>query len=621
MKGIQRDLAFREMKKRLLLLKEKIEKQRLLESPAETQPVSIREFIDSPEYLDMADSVWPGVKDDLEAMCAPGILSAIIEQGIGGGKSYRVSIKLLYDLYCLAFEEIILGRNPRDRFDLDPDAMISVANVSLRHDQAKKVVFGYISTFIDRSPWFQRHMPRDKTINSELRFVGRNYSIFPGHGHQSSVIGLNLYSCVIDEANFFVKTEGSNTSGLDYAAEMYDAIESRIRSRFGLGGFLGVISSRRTVEDFTARKIRAVKEDRHSSKQYYTPDSRPAWEDWPESKKQKSQWREFDKDKYRFKSQPVTYDECRDLPGLWVPDTLWGPFSSNPESSMRDHASVPSDAVSPYMRRKDKICPDWDKVSPILPGVLPQDWMLEHIRFDDLVADWFVGHPDDYYHFHVDLAKGTRDAAGIAVTRCSGIDEVVSSEGQRKAEKAALVDCDLMIQIKAPPGGEIDFARIRKLLYWLKDERGFKFRMSSFDGWQSVDSQQILSRKGFLIEEFSLDRNLEGYDTLKDAMYEDRFFFPPAHGQTPETTYEELRDMAEAGDPCAVFQIEMRALELINDKKVDHPNRGSKDVSDAVAGAVTQASRNMRGASASPSSYQNKASHLASHLQPGRGTY
>jgi len=35
--------------------------------------------------------------------------------------------------------------------------------------------------------------------------------------------------------------------------------------------------------------------------------------------------------------------------------------------------------------------------------------------------------------------------------------------------------------------------------------------------------------------------------------------------------------------------IEMRRLELLQGKKVDHPSKGSKDCSDAVAGAVFNA--------------------------------
>ena len=563
--------------------------------------VGIREFIDSSDYLDMKREVWPGVKDDLEAMSCPGILGAIIEQGIGGGKSYRVSIKLLYDLYKLAFLEVCLGVNPRLQWDLDPQAMISVANVSLKQSQAKKVVFGYVSTFIDRSPWFKEYLPRDKRITSEVRF-SLPYSVFPGHSHQSSVIGLNLYSCVIDEGNFFVKAE---TSGIDYVAEMWDAIESRIRSRFGLDGFLGLISSRRTINDFTARKKRSLLTDKEAATRYHLPPSRAAWLDWPEEKKRTlrsggpCRWREFSPHTYILSDTKQRYEEIEDKPGMWVPETLWDTFTTNPESAMRDHASVPSEALSPFIRRKDKIEPAWgdeDNVpleSPVLPHVKPHMWCQPGIRFEDLIADWFYGDAEEVYHFHVDLAA-TRDACGLAIARNSGVCAIAKSNTDSRKEKAPFVDVEAIICIKAPPKGEIDFSLIRRLLYWLREERGFKFRRSSYDGWQSRDSQQILKRKGFVVEELSVDRNKEAYTNLKEALYDGRLFFPPAHGQTQETPWEDVVGMAEKGDPCAIFQVELARLEDINDKKVDHPANGSKDLSDAVAGAVTQAIRMVR---------------------------
>jgi hypothetical protein len=278
---------------------------------------------------------------------------------------------------------------------------------------------------------------------------------------------------------------------------------------------------------------------------------------------------------------------------MWIPARFWDEFGTHPEEALRNLASIPGDASEPFIRRKDKIRPDFEMENPLIHGVKPTDWMVPSVRFDDLVQDWFFGEAAEVYHFHVDLALNG-DACGIAIARNSGTDAVAISKGERRPERVALVDLELLLQIKAPPGGEIEFAQVRRILYWLRDERGFRFRRSSFDGWQSKDSQQALARRGFVIEELSCDRNLEAYTNLKDALYEGRLFFAPAHRQTPTTTWDEIRIMAAKGDPYAVFQIELLQLERIKDKKVDHPQRGSKDVADAAAGAITQAIRQIR---------------------------
>lgn len=278
------------------------------------------------------------------------------------------------------------------------------------------------------------------------------------------------------------------------------------------------------------------------------------------------------------------------MPEIWVPEDFWEAFQVRPEEACRDHASLPSQALEPFFRKRKAIVPDWEMVNPVLPTTKPTDWMRPGICFDELVADDFYGDSMARYFWHIDLSKN-RDATGLSLAYKSGVDKRLLNDTDRRPEKAILIDVPLLAQIKAPPGGEIVFEDMRRILYWLKDKRGFRFAQGSYDGWQSIDSQQILKRRGFMVEEFSMDRTLTGYATLKEAYYEGRIFHPPAHGQTPDTTPDELRAMAKAGDPCAVLQVELMQLELVDGKKVDHPDGGSKDVSDACAGAVTQCQR------------------------------
>lgn len=305
-------------------------------------------------------------------------------------------------------------------------------------------------------------------------------------------------------------------------------------------------------------------------------------------------WRPFDTQSLHWRGDAVSCkDRGEDTPRLlWVPEDHFAAFDTRPEEALRDLASIPSESIEPFIRRPSSIEPLFDLPSPIRKGVTPLDWLRADSTslLDSLVSPDFSADPDVIYHFHVDLGL-KRDACGIAVAHCSGKDEKILVENQKRPERAALVDLDIVLQIKAPSGGEVEFEQIRKILYWLRNHRGFRFGKSSFDGWQSIDSRQILRGRGFQVEEFSLDRTLLGYSTLKDVLYEGRLFFPAAHGQTPGTSATELASLAEKGDPWAVLQVELRRLTLQNGKKVDHPRGGSKDVADAVAGAVTQVIR------------------------------
>ena len=587
-------------------------------SPPETHPVDIRTFIKHHDYCGDT-GFWEKPLQELEQILAPGCKGAVIEKGIRGSKSYTTSYIPVYLTYRLMFEEIILGQDPRLKYDLDPVATVIYNAIFTINGKLARRLFNYISNFVERCAWFKRPDVRAKLqlndeMKSELQWcpvvdgkIQRDrprYAIYPGHSKLSSAAGVALYTYILDECNLFTVAGSAGSSGLDYAEALDEECDQRVTSSFGEDGQRIYISRRNTVSDFTTRKKEkwAALPDGHS--RYYIPPPKASWEDWPKIRCEREEWRLFVAPVLDWAKGPDgktlpsrSYKEIKHLDGLWIPQRFWDNFSSDPESALKVLASIPAEAQEPFIRRPDKILPDWELKSPIKKSTKPEDWMREGVEFDDLVEDWFYGDPELKYHFHCDLAlnKDNRgDSCGLTLAHSSGIDEVALASGEARPEKTALIDIDAIFCIRAPRGSEIEFERVRQILYWLKHERGFKLRNSSYDGWQSIDSFQILKRKGIPMERLSLDKDLEHYQTFKDTLYEGRLFFYPAHGQTPQTPYAALLRMAEAGDPSAIFQVELRRLELINGKKVDHPPKGSKDCADATCGAVVQCTRHMR---------------------------
>lgn len=86
----------------------------------------------------------------------------------------------------------------------------------------------------------------------------------------------------------------------------------------------------------------------------------------------------------------------------------------------------------------------------------------------------------------------------------------------------------------------------------------------SFDNFQSADSLQILASWGIEARKASTDRTNELYDTLRDVLYDSRL----------EGYYNE--------DLIA----ELQRLSKLKNGRIDHPPGGSKDIADALAGAV-----------------------------------
>jgi len=172
------------------------------------------------------------------------------------------------------------------------------------------------------------------------------------------------------------------------------------------------------------------------------------------------------------------------------------------------------------------------------------------------------------YHAHIDLSKN-KCATGLCVAhmistkRCP---RLLLGEGASKEtiEEKPVIRVDLMLEIKAPPQGEVDIPRVRAVIYQL-GQLGMEFGSVTFDTYGSQESVKTMKEKGYRGDEFSLDRTKDGYEALKDAIYDERVW-----------CYD-----------SPVLQRELSQLEDTG-KKIEKPSfpGASKDLADALAGAV-----------------------------------
>ena len=110
---------------------------------------------------------------------------------------------------------------------------------------------------------------------------------------------------------------------------------------------------------------------------------------------------------------------------------------------------------------------------------------------------------------------------------------------------------------------EIPFKDVREIIYKLK-ELGYNIAKVTYDGWNSIESRQILQEQGFNVGLQSVDRTSEPYETMRELLIDNRlnyYYYKP-------------------------FIEECRNLEFLKGRKVDHSPTGSKDVADGVAGSV-----------------------------------
>lgn len=536
------------------------------------KPVDIETFVKDPFYLG-CDSIYPVWMDELNHIFRPGsdTFEWLITGSIRGGKTFVASLALLYKLYQLS-----CTKSPQDYLGLDSNTAIYFGIFSVRLSEAEETAFDYMKQFVDNSPYFKKYFPRNKKINYRLDFPHRIRVNFGSK--ELHALGRAMICVIIDEANFM------KGGAVGDAYKLYYQIRARITGQYQYRGYtpglLCVVSSRNTETDFLEKHMSQFVGQSGVHLSEYA-----LWETRPSDYYSGNTFRVAVGNK--FKPSRILRDNERnpkDQKVIDVPVEHRDVFENNIDKAICDVAGLPLYAISNYLQDRTKLlkCSDAKWKHPFSIDTLELDY-ADMPR----ISDWFnirdvckvVGsryapkHNSDCTRFaHVDLAlKG--DAAGIAVTHVAGMrHEKRQIRDALYYDIAALeVNVDFMLRIKAAPGGEIDISAIREFFLYLR-RNGYRFGKITYDGYQSASSIQDLNKAGLKADLQSVDRKTDAYDCLRDLLMEERI-----HMYRYEPFIDEIGQL----------QRTIRGRYV----KIDHPPEGSKDVSDAVAGAVFSAVR------------------------------
>lgn len=543
----------------------------------EQKPASIDEFVGE-GYLNLGDLVRPGLMDALRSIFGTEVNGsriahferAMITGGIGIGKTTFASIAIPYMAHW-----ILCLRDPQGYYGLMPGSRIAFMQMSTSEKQALEVIFGDLKARVEHSQWFINNYPPDPSFTKQMRFA-KDIWILPGDSSETTFEGYNILAGILDEMDSHKITEQKG----DYADIGYDTINSRIASRFpvfgadgedaGHKGLIICIGQMKKGNGFADKKYREFLRD---PKAYVLRMS--IWESfgWARYTKSDGTRNSFWYDTKRKKIIPTLVAGMIKNENLMeVPNAYRIQFENNPEKALRDLAGIPPATSDPFISLVDRIdeCEErWHEKHKNELGESESPVGTETSRPE--FAKWFRANGDPRKrHVHIDLgisAKG--DAAGIAMGYVDSVDEV---DGEKKPH--IVFDC--LIRIKASPGTEVLLSEIRRIIYHLKEELGFRIVSVSMDGFQSTDTMQQLRKKKYRVDYLSVDKSTLPYEDLRDAIYERRVDFPKF------LTY------LSKGD-TELVDIAVRELTTLqyNGKKVDHQPDGSKDVADAMAGVVS----------------------------------
>ena len=523
--------------------------------PYRELPVDFRTFVESPSLLNKRGVLWPEViKCGSEINCGR-YVEAVLTGGIGVAKTTLAIYTQAYQLYSLS-----CLKDPHGLFDLDPSSEILIVFQSINKNLAMDVDYRRFRDMIVSSPYFNSVFPFDTGRESDMRFP-RNMVVKPVAGHDTAAIGQNVIGGIIDEVNFMAVVEKSKAtrdgSTYDQAATNYNTIARRRESRFmqmgTLPGMLCLVSSRNYPGQLTDRK----EVEARTNPRIYIYDKR-IWELRPDR---------FSGDVFRVfigddTRKPRILEEEEIVEGedarlvMAIPVEYRHSFDADLLAALRDVAGVATQALHPFMLNTEAVVACFGKVESIASRTECDFKATKLHLFPNRIKN-----PEEPRFAHIDLAL-SKDSAGISIGHVPGFKSMNRGD---YTEMLPIVQFDMILEVRPPRGGEIEFENIRRLMYTLRDTLNVPIKWVSFDQYQSRDSMQIMHQQGFMVGYQSMDIDTNAYDVTKAAFYDGRII-APAHAKA---------------------QKEMITLEIDNKKhKIDHPPQGSKDVSDSMAGVV-----------------------------------
>ena len=545
----------------------------------ERTPVTIEEFIDGEDFLGATDLIlWPLVRKAVidinkhwyRGTDHGGYGEMLLMGATSTGKSEIQKVSMAYHLHLLGCLE-----SPQKIFTLPEATSLVFMIQSAKPHVTKQILYQPLRNYIETMPWFQEHMRPDKYIESEMYFREKNIRVIKGGSDSDSILGEAIMGSCLDEVNFMDVVEQSKRAGLgadgkggkyDQARNLFDTVSRRRKGRFLYSGprigLIGCSSSTRYNGDFCDKRLAEVRE--YGLKDVYVFNY-AQYDVWPPDRYSGERFRLLVENQAAADIRILEPQESvhKDSTVIEVPIEYKNDFISDASGSLRDIIGKSVNALNPFFRRRAKILEAiMDGEQRGLRSFLASDNVTLGLEgMPRIIEKHYCQNPSTPRYVHIDLSKNG-DKCGIAMVRFDGFIEVQRENGV--IENLPIASCEMAVGIRPDTGNEIDIGEVRAWVRWIAQKCGYPIRAVTYDGWNSLESQQQWIKQGVKSGQISVDKTDVPYKHLRDAIYDGRFFM---YGQS---------DLVE----------ELHGLEWDEKKmKIDHPPKGSKDIADAVCGA------------------------------------
>lgn len=560
----------------------------LLREDYDEIPVDIETFLHDPKYLgnglindEGKFTVYPYWVNTLKKLF-PDPLKPVqyntlaLTGAIGLGKSFMAVLVTLYELY-----RMLCLKNPYTYYGLQPIDKITFAFMNITLEASRGVAWDKLQQLLQSSEWFMNHGSVSGTINVEWnppKGIELIAGSLPRH-----ILGRAVFCCFADEISFQPNQDVEKQK--ERAQELISAASTRMQSRFMKGDknptILIIASSKRTEQSFMETFIH--KRQELESKTTLVVDE-PQWV-IRNDKLSNSSFKVAIGNKFlaseilplNATEQDMKLYRDRGFSLLDVPFGYYEQFMEDIDKSLQDIAGISTTSSSRYISGvRLKEIKNEELKNPFVQEVIevgngPDDTAQYYDFFD--VSNIPEQLKDKPLYVHLDMSI-SGDKTGIAGVWIKGSKPVKEGEPEGRD---GLFQLAFSVAVKAPRGHQVSFEKNRQFIYWLK-EQGFNVKGISADTFQSYDLLQVVQSRGFNTEIISVDRLTDRiclpYQFFKNVIYEKRI---------------EMYD-------TVLLTEEIIGLERNNNSgKVDHSPNGvnSKDISDAVCGALWNASKHL----------------------------
>ena len=519
-------------------------------------PVDARTFVESPEYLgqpplstiqyDIVEAMSQIYKQSEVEEVMGNVDGAryykkftkneiILQLGKGSGKDFTSTVAVSYIVY-----KLLCLKDPAKYYGKPSGDAIDIINVAINAQQAKNVFFKGFKTKIEKSPWFAgKFYAKADSIEFD-----KSVTVYSGHSERESHEGLNLLVAVLDEISGFASEVATGNEQGKTADNIYKAFRGTVDSRFPDLGKVVLLSFPRYTGDFISTKYEEVILEKETIERTHTYVLNPELPPDQTGNSLEIKWDEDHIVSYKY-------------PGVFA---LKRPtWEVNPTRSIEDFKiSFYTDMGDAMMRflctptySSDAFFKQRDKVQNAMSIRNPVDTFR---RFDET----FKPDPNKKYYVHADLAQ-KHDKCAVAIAH---VDKWVNIQVIKDYEQVApIVVVDAVAWWEPKTEGPVNLSEVK---HWIQNLRrlGFDIGLVSFDRWQSFDIQNELKQVGMKTETVSVGK--KHYEDMAMLIYEERLVMPMI-----DLLFEELTE-----------------LKIMNNNKVDHPRKKSKDLADAVCGAI-----------------------------------